>query len=246
MRKIFTDKVLTSFLNAASSVISQKEDMMEEVDIGEVELGNHTDMIPFILNLDNYSDISFDPEDSEYYADEMNRSSRIYLAQYSGENSKVHVPATYTIGGKKLQVVISGIFMINYNIIEPAFCQNSLITEIILDDGVEIPGWKTDTYIDIVGMFAACSNLERIEFRHKNLIIENNITVSMFGGCSSLTSLDLTMFDTHNVTDMSYMFYGCTNLTEILVSRDKWVISEGCNTTNMFEGCGTDHVTYVD
>ncbi len=41
----------------------------------------------------------------------------------------------------------------------------------------------------------------------------------MFCGCSSLTSLDLRTFDTKNVTDMTWMFNGCTSLTALDLSR---------------------------
>lgn len=37
----------------------------------------------------------------------------------------------------------------------------------------------------------------------------------MFSGCGKLTSLDLSGFDTANVTDMNNMFYGCNSLTEL-------------------------------
>ena len=37
----------------------------------------------------------------------------------------------------------------------------------------------------------------------------------MFGACSSLTSLDVSKFDTSNVTNMSYMFAGCNKLTSL-------------------------------
>lgn len=42
--------------------------------------------------------------------------------------------------------------------------------------------------------------------------------------CSSLTSLDLTSFDTFKVTDMSDMFKDCTSLDKITFG-DKFVIS---------------------
>ena len=41
---------------------------------------------------------------------------------------------------------------------------------------------------------------------------------SMFRSCSGLTNLDLSGFDTSNVTDMSYMFFGCLNLTTLDLS----------------------------
>ena len=35
----------------------------------------------------------------------------------------------------------------------------------------------------------------------------------MFYNCRALTTLDLSNFDTSNVTDMNYIFYGCGALT---------------------------------
>ena len=40
----------------------------------------------------------------------------------------------------------------------------------------------------------------------------------MFSGCKSLTSLDLSTFDTRNVTNMGSMFYGCKSLTTLDLS----------------------------
>ena len=40
----------------------------------------------------------------------------------------------------------------------------------------------------------------------------------MFWGCYNLTELDVSSFDTSNVTDMSGMFWGCRNLTALDVS----------------------------
>jgi surface protein len=36
---------------------------------------------------------------------------------------------------------------------------------------------------------------------------------AMFENDSNLTSIDVSHFDTSNVTDMSYMFYGASSLT---------------------------------
>ena len=48
----------------------------------------------------------------------------------------------------------------------------------------------------------------------------NNVTnmERMFSGCSSLTSLDLSSFNTSNVTDMSYMFIICSSLISLDLS----------------------------
>ena len=61
--------------------------------------------------------------------------------------------------------------------------------------------------------------------------------LGMFAGCSSLTSLDLSNFNTSKVTDMRGLFAGCKNLTYLNVSS--------FNTSNvqhmdaMFKGCSS-------
>ena len=57
----------------------------------------------------------------------------------------------------------------------------------------------------------------------------------MFMGCFSLTSLDLSHFDTSNVTDMSYMFKECDKLTSLDVSGFK--TSKVTNMSQMFRSC---------
>ncbi len=58
---------------------------------------------------------------------------------------------------------------------------------------------------------------------------------SMFGYCTSLTTLDLTRFKTNNVTSMSSMFYGCTGLTTIYVNE--WSTESLTSSGNMFYNC---------
>ena len=59
------------------------------------------------------------------------------------------------------------------------------------------------------------------EIRGLNLVNTSNVTNMdhMFSSCSSLTSLDLSNFDTLNVTSMSYMFHDCSKLTSLDVSN---------------------------
>ena len=58
----------------------------------------------------------------------------------------------------------------------------------------------------------------------------------MFLGCSKLTSVDVTKFNTANVTNMSFMFSGCSTLTTIYVN-DKFVIDKVTDGSYMFENC---------
>lgn len=59
----------------------------------------------------------------------------------------------------------------------------------------------------------------------------------MFTGCNTLTSLDLSNFDTSNVTNMSYSFSSCRALTNIDVSS--WNTTNVTNMNGMFTGCNT-------
>ena len=57
----------------------------------------------------------------------------------------------------------------------------------------------------------------------------------IFQYCSGLTSLDLSGWDTSNVSYISYMFNDCTSLTSLDLSG--WNMSNVTNTTQMFNGC---------
>ena len=58
-------------------------------------------------------------------------------------------------------------------------------------------------------MFNGCSSLKELNLSNFNT---NNVTnmVSMFYLCSSLEELNLSNFDTNNVTYMKDMFHGCS------------------------------------
>ena len=55
-----------------------------------------------------------------------------------------------------------------------------------------------------------------IKYVFKKLLTSTNF---MFFLCNSLLSLDLSMFNTKNVTDMGYMFYRCSYLISIDLSN---------------------------
>ena len=67
-------------------------------------------------------------------------------------------------------------------------------------------------------MFELCNSLASLDLSNFNT--ENVTGMShMFFGCSDLTSLDLSNFNTENVTDMSHMFLECSNLTSLDLSN---------------------------
>jgi len=54
----------------------------------------------------------------------------------------------------------------------------------------------------------------------------------MFEGCSSLTTLDLSNFDTSNVESMSWMFGECSSLTNL--NLNGWILKDGNDYNSMF------------
>ena len=57
----------------------------------------------------------------------------------------------------------------------------------------------------------------------------------MFYNCSNLTELDLSKFDTKNVKYMNNMFEGCSSL--ISLDLKNFNTSEVTDITNLFKGC---------
>ena len=77
----------------------------------------------------------------------------------------------------------------------------------------------------------------------------------MFYGCSALTSLNLSSFNTANVTSMGYMFYNCSALTSLDLSN--FNTAKVTFMRNMFSDCkaltsldirnfNIDNVTNID
>ena len=64
----------------------------------------------------------------------------------------------------------------------------------------------------------------------------------MFRNCSSLQSLDLSNFDTSNVTDMQYMFEKCSSLQSLYLSN--FDLREVTEMGRMFSGCS--NLEYID
>ena len=70
------------------------------------------------------------------------------------------------------------------------------------------------------GMFSGCNSLSSL-----NLSIFNTSNVTdicnMFNGCFKLESLNLSTFDTSNVTNYESIFSGCNSLKEVTTNDKK-------------------------
>ena len=78
-----------------------------------------------------------------------------------------------------------------------------------------------------------------------DIIFNNNINnmKGFFIGCSNIISLDVSNFNTSNVTDMSYMFNECKNLKEIK-GINKFNTNKVTNMRTMFQSCNV--LEYLD
>ena len=88
-----------------------------------------------------------------------------------------------------------------------------------------------------VTMFHYFVNLQEIDFG--NCFDTSNVTnmLYMFLGCSSLTSLDVSSFDTSNVKSMDGMFEDCSSLTSLKLG--KLDTSNVTDMSSMFSGCSS-------
>ena len=78
-------------------------------------------------------------------------------------------------------------------------------------------------------MFSSCTSLTSLDLSGFNTEKVTNMA-GMFSFCESLTSLDLSGFNTEKVTGMRYMFDGCSALTSLDLSK-----FNTANVTDMFQ-----------
>ena len=83
------------------------------------------------------------------------------------------------------------------------------------------PSFATVKPTSLYSWFYSFSKVNAIEGMENFDTSEATTTARMFGGCSSISTLDLYHFDTSKVTDMSSMFYRCTGLFTIYCA-DTW------------------------
>lgn len=115
-------------------------------------------------------------------------------------------------------------------------------------------GWSDDsrsiTAVEFDESFAACTTLTSMTGWFENCsalryisgldyLNTSNVTDMsyMFSGCSSLKSISVGSFDTGKVTDMNSMFEGCQSLTTITVSDAGWSTGSLSTGNAMFQGC---------
>ena len=86
------------------------------------------------------------------------------------------------------------------------------------------------------GMFGGCESLTSLDVSHFDTSQDTSMS-EMFKNCQSLTSLDLSHFDTSQVTNMWWMFDYCEKLTSLDLSH--FDTSQVADMSNMFSYCSS-------
>lgn len=111
------------------------------------------------------------------------------------------------------------------------YCKD--VTKVVFDESFKNYYPKSCNY-----WFLDCKNLTEIIGMKEYLNTDSVADMSyMFNNCISLTSLDLSNFNTAKVTSMWGMFLHCENLKTIIVNKDKWVLNKNLQSDWMFYGC---------
>lgn len=111
------------------------------------------------------------------------------------------------------------------------------------------PGIDYSEFIDASFMFYGCQYLQSIifpdDFDTSNVAAMSGMfqAVGNQDSLNGIKKLDLTTFDTHNVTNVWSMFKSATYLEEVLVSRDKW---KEISDSTIFSMAGCKSLTYIE
>ncbi|WP_125568848.1 BspA family leucine-rich repeat surface protein [Companilactobacillus insicii] len=150
---------------------------------------------------------------------------------------------------------------------------NDTITNVVCDPGVVanassahlFNGLKSVQTIDVNNMDTSniidMQHMFSVSYKNSTGLVQNNITLTKIIGLENLNtgkvedmdnlfykdtklpSINVSGFDTSNVTNMSYMFYDNTNLTEI-IGLDKFNTGKVVNFASMFYG--VSNLTQLD
>lgn len=188
------------------------------------------------------------------------KTGQKYKIRYDGEVTRIEELAPTKIYGKIADGVLYLRATEQTGYTEGTQWNDSTITKVIIEEPIAPTTCRE--------MFKDCTTLETIE-NIENLHTENAVSMeSMFNGCRSLKSINLTYFDTNNVVSMNRMFAMCTNLERLNVSNfntsnvtEMQLLFYECNNiksldvsnfdtsnvtkmSNMFQGCRM--LSYID
>ena len=100
-------------------------------------------------------------------------------------------------------------------------------------DELDLSGFDFSKVKNISCMFLNSAVIKSIKFPTIEELKVNKCN-GVFQGCKALESLDLSWLDTSEVTDLSYMFYDCQVITEIITDPAKFTTSSELTTVDRF------------
>ena len=100
---------------------------------------------------------------------------------------------------------------------------------------IDFSHFDSSEVTDINSLFSRCVELETITFGDDFNTKKVTNMSNLFFGCSNLTSIDLSKFNTEFVTNMSYLFSGCNSLESINFNGID--TSSVVDMSNMFYNC---------
>ncbi|WP_162542354.1 MucBP domain-containing protein [Lactobacillus kullabergensis] len=100
---------------------------------------------------------------------------------------------------------------------------------------LDLSSFNTANTSYVESMFQDCENLQNIKFSPDFTIAKVDDISRMFSGCSSLTALDLSMFNTSQVKKMIWTFKDCSSLTKLDLSS--FDTSNVIDMNGMFNNC---------
>ncbi len=112
------------------------------------------------------------------------------------------------------------------------FANDSKLSSVLFSD--QFTGTSLESANEL---FSGCTSLTELDLSDFETTSKLTSTKQMFTQCSSLDKLDISGLNTSGVTDMSYMFAGCTALSGVLVSHT-YTVDNVSDDANMFYNCG--------
>ena len=101
---------------------------------------------------------------------------------------------------------------------------------------IDVSNFNTSSVTDMSSLFRNCSNLSSINGLNKIKTAAVTNMSYMFAGADSLKVLDLTSFNTKNVSDFSGMFFGTQGQNSLITIKAsiRFTVKDSCMTQDMF------------
>ena len=227
--------------NPNSNSLFKKFRQVKTIDLSNLDTSHVTNMSAMFVDCNSLGNIVFG---NNFYTSKVTNMSNMFNNCYELTNldlssfntSNVTNMSTMFSGNRNLVSINFGQKFDTSNVTDMSVMFNACSKLASLD----VSNFNTSKVTNMRYMFGACSSLTSLNLSNFDT---SNVTSmnAMFSNVSNLTELDLSSFDTSNVTNMTWMFSGSTNLQNIYVGPN-WSI-DGTDIYQMFNNCGTDHVT---